>query len=494
MNCKMILLCLFSCLLLTAPAHLVKAEEVHVWTLEELEQANTVFTGDFGKMKERRIIRVLMPYSKTFYFFEGAQPRGASYELVQQFEEFINKKLKSGTLKVQVIVLPTAREDLIPEIRDGKGDIGVGNLTITENRLKHVDFSDPLASGISEILVTGIKSPDFKTVFDLSGRKVFARKSSSYYQSLLRLNETLKQTGKKEVIIKEADDHLEDEDLLEMVNGGLIDNIVIDSHKAEFWAEIFDGIKLHPNIKLRTEGRIGWIFRKNSPELEAIVNEFIKDHKLGTLMGNILYKRYLKNTDYITDSIYNEDLQRFKITTKFFQKYGDQYGFDYLMLAALGYQESRLDQSLKSSRGAVGIMQILPSTAKDKNIGIPDINKAEANIHAGTKYLSYMNSRYFANDPNIDSLNKTLFTFASYNAGPAKISQLRREAEKMGLNPNIWFNNVEVVAARKIGRETVQYVSNIFKYYVAYTLVSEKMLTDEPINLSDSSKKKKAGK
>ena len=494
MNCKNLLITLLFCLTLLIPARQVKSEEVHVWSPEELEQANTVFTGDFEEMKKRRVIRILMPYSKTFYFFEGAKQRGASYELVQQFEEFINDKLKSGTLKVQVIILPTSREDLIPKIRDGKGDIGVGNLTITEQRLQHIDFSDPLATGISEILVTGLNSPEYKNVFDLAGKEIFARKSSSYYQSLLRLNETLRETGKKEVIIKEADDHLEDEDLLEMVNGGLIENIVIDSHKAEFWAKIFDSIRLHPDIKLRTEGRISWALRKNNPELKAIVNEFVKDHKIGTLMGNILYKKYFKTTDYITNSIYNEHLQRFKITTRFFKKYGDEYGFDHLMLAALGYQESKLDQSLKSSRGAIGIMQVLPSTAEDKNVGITDIYEADPNIHAGTKYLHFMNNRYFADNPDIDSLNKTLFTFASYNAGPAKISQLRKEAEEMGLDPNRWFNNVEVVAARRIGKETVQYVSNIFKYYIAYTLIAEKMLTDEPIHLSDSLKKKKKSK
>ena len=491
MNTKNLLTCLLFCLLLVTTDHTVQSEEVHIWTPEELEQANTAFTGDFEEMKKRRMIRVLIPYSKTFFFFDGAKPRGASYELVEQFEAFVNKKLKSGTLKIYVLTVPTSREELIPKIRDGKGDIAVGNLTITKNRLQQVDFSAPLATGISEIPVTGHNIPEFKTISDLAGQTVFARKSSSYYQSLLRLNETLRQSGKEEVIIKEADDHLEDEDLLEMVNGGLIDTIVVDSHKAKFWAKIFDNIRLHPDVKLRSDGKIGWAFRKNSPELETLVNEFVKGHKIGTLMGNILYKKYFKNTNYITNSISNEHLQRFKITVRFFQKYGEQYRFDHLMLAALGYQESRLDQSLKSSRGAVGIMQILPSTAKDKNVGIPDIYETDPNIHAGTKYLRFMTDRYFADNPDMDTLNRTLFTFAAYNAGPAKVSQLRKEAKEMGLDPNKWFNNVEVVAAKRIGRETVQYVSNIFKYYVAYTLIAEKMFTDEPIHLSGSSKKKK---
>ena len=161
------------------------------------------------------------------------------------------------------------------------------------------------------------------------------------------------------------------------------------------------------------------------------------------------------------------------------------------MLAALGYQESQLNQNLKSDAGAVGVMQILPSTAKDKNVGIPNISELDPNIHAGTKYLRFMTDYYFAEDPGLDRFNRTLFAFASYNAGPARVAKLREEAAQMGLDPNKWFRNVEVVAAKRIGRETVQYVSNIFKYYVAYKLLEDKMKTDVPAHLSGPSKKKK---
>ena len=458
---------------------------------EALSRLTAPIKADYDKMIEDRVIRVLVPYSKTFYFFDGATPRGITYEAVMLFEKFINEKHKTKTLKIHTIIIPTAREDLIPHLRDGKGDIAVGNLTITKDRLKEVDFSDPFATGISEIVVSTINSSDLKSLFDLSGKKIHVRKSSSYYESLLRLNNTLEAAGKKKAKLIIVNDNLEDEDLLEMVNADLIDYMIIDSHKGEFWAKIFDKIKLHPNIKLRTEGKIGWAIRKNSPKLKKTINEFAKNHKVGTLMGNIVVNKYLTTTSYITDSIYNEHLQRFKIMTNYFKKYGKQYQFDYLMLAALGYQESRLDHSVKSSQGAVGVMQVLPSTAKDKNIGIPNISEVDPNIHAGTKYLRFMTDRYFTDEKGVDEFNRTLFAFASYNAGPAKIARLRQDAEKMGLDPNKWFNNVEVVAAKQIGRETVQYVSNILKYYVAYKLIEDKLATEGPAHLSGSSKKKK---
>ncbi len=473
-------------------SHDATAEEAQE-TLTELSinRLEATFTGDYDTLvKDRRLIRVLMPHSRTFFFFDGAKPRGISYELVLQFEKFINEKNKTGTLKIHTLVIPTARENLIPYLKDGKGDIAVGNLTITPERLKDVDFSDPFATGVDEIVVSAGKAPALKSLFDLSGKTVHARESSSYYESLRRLNNTLEAAGKKQVEIISADDNLEDEDLLEMLNAGLIDYMVIDSHKARFWEQILDKIRLYPNIRVRTEGTIGWAVRKNNPKLKAVINEFAEGHKSGTLMGNILLNRYLKTTAYITDSVYNDHLQRFKIMAGYFKKYGSEYDFDYLMLAALGYQESQLDQNTRSNRGAVGVMQVLPSTAKDKNIGIPNIQELDANIHAGTKYLRFMTDRYFAEE-GIDQINRTLFAFASYNAGPAKVSKLRRDAEEMGLDPNKWFNNVEITAAQQIGRETVQYVSNIFKYYIAYKLIEDKMADDAPVHLSGQSKKKK---
>ncbi len=430
--------------------------------------------GDYEKMVERRVIRFLVPYSKTFYFFDGATPRGLSYEAISQFEKEINKQLKTRHLKVHALIIPTARENLLDYLTEGRGDVVVGNLTITEDRQKVVDFADPLLTGVDEILVSGLDAPELKNPFALAGKEVMVRKSSSYYESLVQLNEVLKGSGKQPVKIIAADDNLEDEDILEMVEAGLVPLTVIDSHKGKFWQKIFKKIKFHEEIKLRSDGRIAWAIRKKSPQLKQVINGFVKKNKKGSLLGNILFNRYLKETKYITDSTHGKEMKRFQKMVVYFEKYGGKYDFDYLMLAALGYQESRLIQTTKSHVGAVGVMQILPSTAKDRNVNIPDIKKLEPNIHAGSKYLRFLEDRYF-NDPKMSRVNQQFFAIASYNAGPAKVAKLRAEAEKMGLDPNVWFRNVEVVAAKRIGRETVQYVSNIFKYYIAYTLLSDKM-------------------
>jgi membrane-bound lytic murein transglycosylase MltF len=439
---------------------------------EEAMLENKPWIGDFDEMAEKRQIRVLVVYSKTFYFLDRGRQRGISYDLLKEFEKFVNKKLKTKTLKVNVIFIPVRRDELIPGLAKGLGDMAVANLTITPQRLKHVDFSDPFLSGVKELLVTGPAAPPLASVDELAGQEIHVRKSSSYYESLVLLNEAFKKAGKSQMKLVPAEETFEDEDLLEMVNAGLIPMIVMDSHKALFWTQIFDKIQVHSDIAVRTGGGIAWAFRKNSPQLKAIVNEFVKGHKKGSLLGNMLLKRYLKSTKYVKNSLSAEELQKFQQMVELFKRYAAQYDFDYLMMAAQAYQESGLDQSTKSHAGAIGVMQLLPSTAADRNVNVAEIEKLENNIHAGTKYMRFIINRYYKDEP-MDDLNKMLFAFASYNAGPAKVKRLRKKTAAMGLNPNVWFNNVEIAAAQVIGRETVQYVSNIYKYYIAYKMITE---------------------
>ena len=433
---------------------------------------NEPWLGDFDEMAAKRQIRVLVVYSKTFFFLDRGRQRGLSHDMVREFEKFINKKLKTQTLKVNVVFIPVKRDELIPHLVKGLGDIAVANLTITPERLKHIDFSDPLLTGVKELLVTGPTASQISGIDNLAGQEIYVRQSSSYFESLTLLNEKLKTAGKSQMKLVAVDESLEDEDLLEMVSAGLIPMIIMDSHKAQFWTQIFDQIKVHSDIAVRIGGEIAWAFRKNSPRLKAVINEFVKGHKKGSLIGNMMLKRYLKSTRYVNNSLSREKLQKFEQMVNLFKRYADQYDFDYLMMAAQAYQESGLDQSRKSQAGAIGVMQLLPSTAADRNVNITEIEKLENNIHAGTKYLRFIVDRYYENEP-MDDLNKMLFAFASYNAGPAKVNRLRKKAAAMGLNPNIWFNNVEVAASKVIGRETVQYVSNIYKYYIAYRMINE---------------------
>lgn len=437
-----------------------------------LKFINQPWQGDLDGMLERGLIRALVVNSKTMYFSDKGRQRGIAFELLTTFQDYINKKYPPSVkhLKTPVAFVPVPRDQLIPALLEGRGDIAVAALTITPERQKQVDFSAPFFRMIDEIVVTGPASPELKTLDDLAGQTVFVRRSSSYWEHLAQLNERFKQAGKQPVELDAAPEQLEDEDLMEMINAGLSSIIVVDNYKAELWAKIFPDIVLHPEMVVNTGGEIGWMFRKDSPKLKAEVDAFAKKYGEGTAVGNTLIRRYVDSTKFVKNATSAKEMEKFEKLVGLFRKYADKYEMDYLLMMAQGYQESGLNQKAKSHVGAVGVMQLMPATGAEMETG--NIHELEPNIHAGVKYTRHVINHYFKDEP-MDDLNKTLFAFASYNAGPGRVRSLRKAAQKSGLDPNVWFNNVELLAAKKIGSETVTYVSNIFKYYVAYKLVQE---------------------
>lgn len=449
-------------------------------TPELLAGAATPWTGDFDGMVKRRVIRALVVHNQTHYFFDGLRPRGITYDALVEFERGLNKTLRSRHLTVHVIHIPVTRDRLLPMLLSGQGDLAVGNLTITSERANQVAFSIPLATNVSEVVVTHASGPVLSALEDLAGREVWVRTASSYYKSLVALNQRFRREGRDTVVIRPAEHRFETEDLLQMTAAGLIDITIADDHLANFWADVFDSLRVHRELAVRTGAELGWAFRKNSPAFEAQVNAFIREHAVGQYMGNVLLQQYLRTNRRARNPTSGSERRRFASTAAVFKRYAAQYDFDWLMIAAQAYQESKIDQKLVSPAGAVGVMQVLPSTAADRNVNIRDISTLENNIHAGIKYMRFIRDNYLADAPMMSEFDRHLFAFASYNAGPNRISAMRRRAAAQGLDPNIWFQNVEVLAAKEIGRETVQYVSNIFKYYVAYKLALEKELQPKP--------------
>ena len=436
------------------------------------------WTGDFNGMLQRRYIRVLVAYSKTQYYVVNGVQHGSSYEYLKAFEDWVNLKYpqKVKNTKFHAVVVPVPRDQMFPRLTAGRGDLAMGTLEITPERSKEVDFSDPLVTGVKELVVTGPHSPTLHSIDDLSGQEVFVRKSSSSYERLDALNARLKSQGKAEIKLRLAPENLEDEDLLEMLNAGLVPIVITKAYLPKLWGSIYTNIHANPDVVLDDSGQIAWAMRKNSPQLLAAVDQFIKTHKQGTAFGNSVIGRYAISAKMLKNAVAPGELKNFRETVALFQKYSSEYNVDYLLMMAEGFQESTLNQDAKSSVGAVGIMQLMPATGEQMKVG--DIHQKEANIHAGVKYIRFMVDKYFANEP-MDDTNKLLFAFASYNAGPGRIHSLRAEAAKQGLDPNVWVGNVEMVAAAKIGMETVTYVANIYKYYIAYKLVADRQAERE---------------
>jgi membrane-bound lytic murein transglycosylase MltF len=442
------------------------------------------WTGDLDGMIERRVIRVLTAYSKTQFFVDQGTQRGLVYDTATLFEEDLNKKLKKKNVRIHVIIIPVAHDELIPALLQGRGDVVAAGTMITDPRKEQVDFTNPTRTGVSAIAVTSPDSPPVNKVEDLAGREVYLQLSMISPQGVDRFNAELAKKGLPPVKIKAAPEVLAEEDILEMVNAGLVKTTISLDYLAEFWKQIFPNLVLGASVK--TDGQIAMMIRKNSPQLKAELNDFLAGIPEGSAQRNVLLQKYLKSIKYAKEATSEKEAAKLKRSLAFFRKYGDQYSLDYLLMMAQGYQESQLDQNAKSHVGAVGVMQVMPATGKELNVG--DITKLEPNIHAGVKYIRFMMDKYYANEP-MDRVNKGLFTFASYNAGPARINQLRERAAKRGLDPNKWFNNVEVLAAESIGRETVQYVANIYKYYLAYQMYMEQQEQRQKVKNTTGAKK-----
>jgi membrane-bound lytic murein transglycosylase MltF len=373
---------------------------------------------------------------------------------------------------VRVVFIPLRRDQLLPALAAGNGDIAAGNLTITPERQKLVDFSGAGLSNVSEVVVTASTSPKVASLDDLPGKDVFVRKSSSYYESLVTLNTRFAAETKPLINLKNAPEELEDEDLIQMLSAGLVSILVVDQHIADFWKRVFPKIVVHDTMAVQTGGQIAWAIRKGSPQLKAFLDSVVTAATSGPLekQREQILARYLKRLTYVKNAAEDAERRKFLSMVDLFRKYGDRYDVDWLLMAAQGYQESKLDQQARSHVGAIGVMQVMPATGKELNVG--DVTQLDPNIHAGVKYMRYMIDRYYENEP-MTKLDKALFTFASYNAGPRRVAQLRKEAAKRGYDPNVWFHNVEYIAEERIGHETVTYVSNIFKYYVAYRLIGD---------------------
>ena len=428
-------------------------------------------TGDLDAMLKAQKIRALVLYSHSSFFYVNGKPEGIFFEALRDFEQFVNEKLHTGRKHVQVTFIPVRPDQLEGYLKEGIGDLIAYPITITPEREQQVAFSLPIQTGVEQILVTGKNFGAVSALQDLSGKKVFVNPVTTYYGNLENVNKTLRSQGKPPLLVMKSDENLLDEDLMEMVNAGIIPATVTISERAKLWGSVLPNITPHPDVVIAGQEDLAWAMRKNNPKFKALVDEWVKTHAAGTSFGNTLMRRYLERNEWIKDPTTQEEIKKFNELANFFKKYSSEYGFDYLMIMAQGYQESMLNQQARNG-GAVGVMQVKPSTAAAPPISIPDIMTAENNIHAGAKVLKTIADQYFS-DPKIDPENRLLLTFASYNAGPNRIADLRKQASARGLDPDKWFGNVELLVAERVGQTTVQYVSNIYKYYIAYKLVVE---------------------
>ncbi len=428
--------------------------------------ANERWTRDLDGIVERRFLRILTVHNPLFFSFGGIKQKGLTADLSRMFEDHLAEEI-GRVRSPTVIVIPVSRDELIPSLIEGRGDLVMGNLTITPKRQKLVDFGPSLYPDIEELVITGPAAKGIKTFDDLAKAGLYVRPSSSYFEHLQALNAKRKSQGKQPIPITKADESFEDYDLLERVNAGAIKAIVVDSHMAIYWEKVFDEIEVHRDLSVHSGNQIAWAIRKNSPKLMQSITAFANTVKKGSLLGNILLKRYFGSTGWLNNTEEEKERERYEKTVKIIKRYSSKYDFDWMLITAQAYQESQFDQSKRSPAGAVGVMQLLPSTAADKAVGIPDISTLENNVHAGVRYLHWLQKTYYS-DQTLEPLDRMLFSFAAYNAGPGNMRKARRYTKQLDFDANRWFNNVEIGMFRAVSGEPASYVRNIYKYYVTY--------------------------
>jgi membrane-bound lytic murein transglycosylase MltF len=447
-----------------------RVETTRPAALSSFDLALPASTDDLDAAAARGYVRMLVTYDRTHFWFDGGRQAGIVADAIAQFERWLNARLKRPrTARVHAVVVPVPRSDLAAALLDGRGDVIAMPFAETPDRLAHVAFA-PGGRRVNEVLVVRRDSPAADSPAAIAGREVHVRRDSSYYESLLALNERLADEGLAPVRIRLLDPNLEAHEALELVNDGVLPATVAEAYVAKVWAPVLPDLRVEDAVPLREGSPLAWAVRPGNPQLLEAVTQFQQAHGRGTLWGNLKAREYFATGEPVRNPL--GSTARLAEVRSLFQRYADAHSLDWLLVAAQAFQESALDHSRRSRVGAVGIMQMMPATARDPRIGIQDVHRLDRNIEAGTKYLRFVLDRYYADAP-MTPLDKALFALASYNAGPARVARLRAEAARDGFDPNVWFGHVEVVAARRIGAETVDYVRNIYKYYLAYRTLYE---------------------
>jgi len=429
------------------------------------KQTQLVYKDDLPGIKNRKVLRVLTRNNAATYFVWRGQFLGFEYELMKRFAD-------SQGLQLEMVV-PNRWGDLIPTLQSGGGDLIAASMTITEDRKKQgVAFTSPY-NLVTEELVARADEPAFTGVKDLAGRTVVIRRTSAYWATMQKLLDQ-----GIDFRLEAAPENMETEEIISRVASGEYDLTVSDSHILS--VELIWRSDIKPALTLNGPVAHGWAVRQEDTKLLAALNGFLEKEYKGRFY-NLVYNKYFENSDRILDQVagHQDNAARGNISPYDAQvrKYADEYGFDWALIVAQMYQESRFDPKAESWAGARGLMQILPTTGA--LFGVQDLNGVDTSIQTGVRYLAWLQQRF---EPELTVQDRMWFSLASYNAGLGHVRDARALARKMGWNPNRWFNNVEramlLLSRRSFyqlstygyarGKETVDYVRQIRDRYNAY--------------------------
>lgn len=428
------------------------------------------FKGDLPGIRERELLRVLVTPGRSDFFAAEGRLRGFEYELFRELSEELERERRPGTPPMQIAFVPMPAEDLIPALLAGHGDVIASSMTVTEARSAQVAFTAPYMTGVREVLVSHAGSEAPASWEDLAGERVHVSAGTSFTPGLEARSAALVARGLEALEVVETGRGLDLEDMLELVHSGALRYTVCDRHLADHWADLLDGIRVHEDLHLNADAQIAWAVRPDAPELKALLDDFAARNRKGTLIGNVLFNRYYRSTRWIANPLRLAETERLTSILEPLQAQAEAFGFEWQLIAAQAYQESGLDPAARSRSGALGLMQLLPSTGAD--MGATDLLDPEQNLEAGCRYMAWLRE-HFVNDPDLDEDVRVDFCLAAYNAGPSRVRRWRQAAVERGLDPDRWFGSVELLALEDVGLQPVHYVGNISKYRTLYSMLLE---------------------
>jgi membrane-bound lytic murein transglycosylase MltF len=438
------------------------------------------WSGSYSEMLKRGLIRVAVPYDRTIYVNDKGMQRGMSVDVTRALTQWINDKYISQLAgkKITIKLVPCPKDQLLSTLTSGQADMVIGDLGLHESIPNAKDYLVSHASKLeNEVLVTGPSSPSVTTFSDLSGHTVYGSRNTNFHTTLRGLNKELQKAGKPVVSLISPLGDLDDEDLLEMLDAGLIPFVIVSDWKAKLWQPIYTKNVVHHDLSAQDAGWIGWAVRVSNQDLHDDLQAFYLSDSATQAINAFRQQDYKQHLRGLKDPIEKTAWARFESMQPLFNQYGAEYKLNPLFIAALGFQETLLNQNAVSGVGALGVMQLMPATGASLNVG--DIHLLGPNIHAGAKYMDQLINKNF---PNIQfqSYNRSLFAVASYNIGPNNVAKARVLALQAGFDPNQWFQNVEFIAAQKMGFEPINYVRNVYKYFISYQLKLNQIQSIQP--------------
>lgn len=446
----------------------------------QINKTPEIGSSSYSEMIERGEIRMAVPYNRTVYINDKGVLRGLSIEVSRGFAKWINAKyadkLKGRSISIKLV--PTIAPDLLNSLSSGHADIAIGDIGLYEpiSNSQHLIVNHASRYG-QEVLVTGLSSPPLQKMADLSGQTVYGSRNTNFQKTFSALNKELKRDGKLPINLASPLGDLDDEDLLEMLNSGLISYVTVADWKFKLWQSIYKNIIMHADLTVQDSGWVGWAVRSTNRDLNDDLIDFYESDDFVKSLAAFRQEDYRQHLKGLKDPIEKTVWSRFESMRPLFNRYGAQYKLDPLVLASLGFQETLLNQSAVSAVGAIGVMQLMPATGM--SLGVGDIHLLEPNIHAGADYMNQLISRYFP-DAQFEGNNRSLFAVASYNIGPNNVAKARNRAKEVGFDPNQWFGNVEFIATEQMGYEPMIYVRNVYKYYISYSLKLKEIQAIQP--------------